>query len=473
MFPKQRGTKRGKWYRPRVPFGYRLLFSVLFAGLPAVVLCLILLWTGDYSLDHKLEGTAFTLISWVGLSVSSRQTFINPVRVLANVVGSLKEEDFSFRATHAVPGDALGELAIEINSLARALEEERLGALEAASLLRKVMAEVGAAIFAFTPDERVHLLNRTAAALLGGNEERIQHRTASELGIADLLVGPASETITRSFGNIEKRWLLRRTWFRQYGIQHRLVVLSEASEALRAEERLAWQRLMRVLSHEINNSLAPIKSIARTLSKMSDITTLPPEACGNLTHGLEVISDRAESLNRFLQSYAQLAKLPPPARNTCDLRDVVRRVASLESMQVVTVHEGPAIRVNLDADQIEHALINLVKNAVEAVLSKSRTYPREDSVVVSWEANGTDLEIFVRDRGVGLAQTENLFVPFYTTKQTGSGIGLILCRQIVENHGGQLTIRNRKDTEGCEVLVRIPACVVPTEYHGALGLGAS
>jgi two-component system, NtrC family, nitrogen regulation sensor histidine kinase NtrY len=462
MFPIPRGTRSGKRFLLQMPFGRRMLLSVLAAGFPAVALCLILLWTNSYSFSHKLEGTLFVLITWVGLSISARGKFIYSIRVLANVVGSLKEEDFSFRAAQAVEGDPLGDLAIEINELARALEEERLGALEAASLVRKVMAEAGTVILAFTPEGKVHLLNRAAAALLGGNEDWIRGRTASELGIEDLLEGPASETITRSFGHMDRRWLVRRTGFRQRGVRHRLVVLSEASEALRAEERLAWLRLIRVLGHEINNSLAPIKSITRTLTRISKTAGLPPDIHDNLMHGLEVIGGRADSLNRFLQNYARLAKLPPPKRRICELLPVLQNVASLESRLPVTMKTGPAVAVNMDPDQIEHALINLVKNAVEAVLERGGNRPARDEVLISWQTAGEDLTILVQDQGVGFPQTENLFVPFYTTKQTGSGIGLILSRQIVENHGGQLSMRNRSDIQGCEVIIRIPGCVVRT-----------
>lgn len=437
-----------------------MLFSVLAVGFPAVVLCLVLLWGNPYSLDHKLEGTAFVVVSWLGLSFSARGSFVHSLRVLANVVSSMKEEDFSFRATQALEGDALGELAIEINSLARALEEERLGVLEAASLLRKVMTEAGAVILTFSPEGRVHLLNKSAAKLLGRDEEQILHRTASELGIEDLLRGQASETITRTFGNMEKRWLVRRTWFRQHGIQHRLVVLSEASEALRAEERSAWQRLVRVLSHEINNSLAPIKSITRTLSRMPAIAALPAEAQEQLSYGLEVIGSRAESLNRFLQNYARLARLPNPNKQVFDLAALMHHVSNLESRLAVTIYGGPAVRVNMDRDQMEQVFINLIKNAAEAVLVVPQAHPSQGSVVVSWGAFGTDLEVLIRDRGVGLQATENLFVPFYTTKQTGAGIGLIFSRQIVENHEGQLAIRNRSDANGCEVILRIPHCIV-------------
>ena len=443
-------------------FGYRMLFSVFAAGLPASALCLILLWTNQYSFDHKLEGTAFVLFSWLALSFSAYEKFIYSVRALANVVGSLKEEDFSMRAAHAIQDNGLGDLAIEINNLAQALEEERMGALEAASLAHTVMAEAGAAIIAFTPEGKAHLLNRAATALLGGVEESIRGRTASELGIEDLLQGPASEIITRSFGNMEGRWLVRRNWFRRHGVQHRLLVLSEASEALRAEERLAWQRLIRVLSHEINNSLAPIKSIAHSLSRISRTEGFSSKSQDDLLrHGLEVIGSRADSLNRFLQSYTQLARLPVPNRNACDLRSVLQSVASLESRLAIMVQPGPELTANLDADQMVQALINLVRNATEAVLARPGKETVADSVVISWKKRRADLEIVVLDRGIGLSQTENLFVPFYTTKQAGSGIGLILCRQIIENHGGHMTIRNRKDTQGCEVIMRIPACIVP------------
>jgi nitrogen fixation/metabolism regulation signal transduction histidine kinase len=456
----QLATRSSKKSRRFLAFSDRILFSVLVAGFPAVVLCLVLLWVNPYSLDHKLEGTAFAVLSWLGLSLSARGTFIGSLRVLSNVVSSMKEEDFSFRATGASQGDAFGELAIEINTLARALEEERLGALEGANLLRKVMTEAGAVILAFSPEGKVHLVNKAATDLLAKDEEHILHRTASELGIEDLVEGQPSETIARTFRNMEKRWLIRRTWFRQHGVQHRLIVLSEVSEALRAEERSAWQRLVRVLSHEINNSLAPIKSISRTLSRMPELAGLPSGAKEQLSHGLDVIGNRAESLNRFLQSYAQLARLPRPNKQVFELASLVHQVCSLESRLPIRAVDGPVIRVNMDRGQLEQALINLIKNAVESVLTLPSAPLFKNSVVVSWNSSGNDVEVLIRDRGVGLQATENLFVPFYTTKQTGTGIGLILSRQIVENHGGQLTIQNRNDVHGCEVVLRLPQCVV-------------
>lgn len=454
MFPNRRGktsAKRRNWSPIR--FERRLLLAVLSAGFPAVVLFLLLLWKHAYSLEHQIEGTILVLGLWLALGLSARNRVIHSIRVLSAVVGALKEEDFSFRATLAAEGDALGDLALEINHLASALEDQRLRAIETANLLQKVMTEAGTVVFAFSPGGKVRLVNRAGAAFLGVREERIVNSTAEELGITDLLEGP-SDTVSRKVSGLEHRWIVRRTHFRQHGMPHRLVVLSEASQALRAEERMAWQRIIRVLGHEINNSLAPIKSIARTLARMMVQSGTPAEFSENFTHGLEVIASRAESLNGFLQSYAKLARLPSPATESVSLRKLVDRVVGLESRIPITVHPGPDVNLLADPGQCEQALINLVRNAVDAFLIKGGA-PAGDSVTISWSA-GADLRLWIRDRGTGLPKTENLFVPFYTTKSTGSGIGLALSRQIIEAHGGTLILRNRSDEEGCEAEIRLP-----------------
>jgi two-component system nitrogen regulation sensor histidine kinase NtrY len=464
FLPQSRKKSRKRKFS--LPFERRLLISVLTTGLPCAILSFVLLWTNSYSLDHKIEGTVFSILLWFGLGFAARNRVVNSVRVLSNVVASLKEDDFSFRATRAVSGDALGDLAIEINNLAQALESERLGTMEAENLLRKVLAEAEGVILAFSLDGKLKLFNRAAASFLGKKEEELSNQDAKELGIADLLGGPTSQTISRLSNGIERRWIVRRTHFRQNGVPHHLVMLSEASEALRAEERLAWQRMVRVLSHEINNSLAPIKSVARTLRRILSQNVLPERIHQDFDLGLDVIGTRAEALNRFLQSYAQLSKLPPPTRRVVGLQNMAERVRGLEARLAITVLASPDIFISVDPDQLEQVLINLTKNATEALLTK---YPEAlptmtdgPPVSISWTVVGNDLELWVRDRGVGLLDASNLFVPFYTTKETGTGIGLVLCRQIIEAHGGRLTIQNRTNTAGCEVQIKIPACVVPT-----------
>lgn len=446
--------------RRRFGFELRLLWSVLLAGFPATVLGLIVLWRTPYSRDHQLEGTVLLLVCWLGMSISTRNAVVRSIQVLSNVIAAVREEDFSFRATETVPGDAFGELAIEINGLARALEEERLCNTETANMLRKIMDEAGAAIFTFSPDRRLQLINRAGMAFLAKPEEQVVGRSADELGIANLMDVSISDTISRSVSGIERRWIVRQTHFRQGGVPHLLLLLSEASEALKAEERQAWQRIIRVLGHEINNSLAPIKSIAHTLARQSS-GSLPQEGMReNLQRGLAVIEDRAESLNRFLQGYARLAKLPAPSKGAIAFDDLVAHIVSLETRLQVRVLAGPRIYINVDADQIEQAIINLIGNAVDAVLlSKVESSIEKDAVTMSWAVEGNDLEFWIRDRAHGLIDTQNLFVPFYTTKLGGSGIGLILSRQIIEAHSGSLKLRNCTDHPGCEVQVRLPSCI--------------
>ncbi|HEY2390706.1 MAG TPA: ATP-binding protein [Candidatus Angelobacter sp.] len=454
MFPIRHAKKSGKY---RIRFELRLFLLVLLTGLPGVALGYLLLWSNSYSLDHKIEGTFAVLVLWLALSTSARDLVVRSIQALSNVVSALKEDDFSFRATQAVRGDSLGELAIEINSLSRALERERIGAMESASLLRKVMSETEMAIFAFSPDRQVRLLNHGGALFLGKPEEQILHMTADELGIRNLLEGPTSETISWPPDSFDRRWIVRRTHFRQHGVRHRLVMVAEASEALRAEERLAWQKLIRVLGHEFNNSLAPIKSLARTLARMAhNSVVLPEDDRQNFTHGLDVIADRAESLNRFLQSFTRLAKLPPPQKHTVSLRALIDQVISLESKLTIVQFVGPEIDVEMDRDQMEQVLINLTRNAVESVMTVAQTEIAPDAVSVSWSVAGGYVNIWIRDKGLGLSGSENLWVPFYTTKLHGSGIGLLLSRQIVEAHGGVLTLRNREDVTGCEAHIRLP-----------------
>lgn len=454
MQPEKKNTNPAQWFS--LPFERRLFVTVLLTGFFGTVLSLFLLWTSSYSLNHKIEATVILFVLWLGPTFLVYERTVNSLRVLSNVISALEEEDFSFRATQAVPGDALGDLAIEINNLARALEEERLGALETANLFRNVMAEVGVAIFAFSSEQRLRLLNRAAAALLGHDEAFLLHRTARELGIYDLVEGETSEIVTRSFLGVERRWFIRRTHFRLHAVKHLLLVMSEASDVLRAEEQVAWHKIVRVLGHEINNSLGPIKSIADTLALTSARIELPEPFKQNLQRGLEIIAKRSDSLNRFLQNYTKFTKLPRPSPRIIDLKTILAEAIAMESRLPIATIPGPSVKILVDPDQLTQAFINLLRNAVDAVLDRAMHKLEPNEVTVCWQVEGRNLQLWIRDRGIGLPDTQNLFVPFYTTKSTGSGIGLVLSRQIIESHNGHLTIQNRQDGPGCEINIRLP-----------------
>jgi nitrogen fixation/metabolism regulation signal transduction histidine kinase len=402
---------------------------------------------------------------------------IRPLQTLANVVAALREEDFSFRARGARANDSFGDLAIEINALADMHQSQRLGSLEAAALFRRVIAELDVPVLALDQSNRLRLVNPAAERLFHINATRDLGRAATDLNLERLTAtgesGEAVIQIDDRLARAPSRWMVHASQFRQRGIPHTLFLLSDVSTALREEERVAWQRLIRVLGHEISNSLAPIKSIAGSLR-----SRLPNEMNGSLPdfeRGLEVIEGRAESLNRFVQAYRQLAQLPRPVLRRVSVRSLLERVISLEQRLPVELKRIPDVDVLVDPDQLEQLLINLVRNAVEAAFSAreasieqtiaAKTTPSPGQVAlapaVSIEAAPRDgfLSIVIADNGPGLTNPDNLFVPFYTTKKSGSGVGLVLARQIAEAHSGTLELQSRADAQGCEAVVRIPLAI--------------
>jgi nitrogen fixation/metabolism regulation signal transduction histidine kinase len=239
--------------------------------------------------------------------------------------------------------------------------------------------------------------------------------------------------------------------FRQGGLRHQLLVLANLSRALREEELKAWQRIVRVIGHELNNSLAPIKSISGSLTSLLRKESRPSDWEEDMHRGLAVIGSRAEALSRFMAAYARLAKLPQPKFQPVDIGALVRRVIGLETRMQIVLQSGPDLMIQADADQIEQLLINVTRNAVDASMETG------GGVRVCWHQSGSHLDITIQDDGPGLPNSTNLFVPFFTTKPGGSGIGLVLSRQIAEAHGGTLTLENRENAQGCEARLRLQA----------------
>lgn len=428
----------------------RVLLLALVSGLPGAVIALLLLWGGDFSARLRWTLTLFIVVLWWGAAVALRNRVVHPLQTLSNLLAALREEDFSIRARARRRDDPLGEVLAEMNALADMLREQRLGALEATTLLRAVMEEIPVAVFAFDPDRRLRLVNRAGERLLARPTERLLGRSADELGLAPCLTGELQTSVSLTFPGGTGRWEVRTGQFRQGGVRMELLVLTDVSRALRDEERQAWQRLIRVIGHEINNSLAPIKSIAHSLERLLARDPKPPDWEADVQDGLQVISSRAEALGRFTAAYAQLARLPAPKLQPVALHDLVARVAGLERRMPVRVEEGPPVTVDADPDQLEQLLINLIRNAVDAALTTA------GGVTVSWTIADGQVRVMVDDEGPGVSNPANLFVPFFTTKPGGSGIGLVLCRQIAEAHGGAVTLVNRSPGPGCRAELVLP-----------------
>jgi two-component system nitrogen regulation sensor histidine kinase NtrY len=437
-------------HRHRLTHENHLTWLAIGAAAPAIIIALAVLWLGDYSAKVQWTLTIVIIATFIGFVASAREHITRPLQTMTNLLAALREGDYSIRARGARENDALGEALLEVNLLGETLRIQRLGAFEATALLRTIMAEIDVAVFTFDPQRRLRLVNRAGEHLLGRPIDKLLGRSAEQLGLAACLDSNEDAPLTLNFPGGSGRWGVRRSTFREHGLPHELLVLTDLSRTLREEERRAWQRLVRVLGHEMNNSLAPIKSIAASLEVLLRREPPPADWQDDARSGLKSIAARADALSRFMEAYARLARLPPPQKEDIDLAELVRRVVSLEPRLRVNLLPGPAAKINVDAAQIEQALINLVHNAVDASLETG------GSVSIGWRANGDCVEVFIDDQGHGILNPGNLFVPFFTTKPEGSGIGLALSRQIAEAHGGSLTVSNRTDSQGAEAVLRLP-----------------
>jgi len=411
------------------------------------LIALPLLWFGAFELKTKVTLTLAMVFGSGAFLLAVRTRVMRPLQTLANLTASLRERDYAVRGRHERNDDALGLAMSELGALAEQLRSERWRDEEAAAGLARVVESLDAAVIAIDSGQVVRLANRTAERLVG---RPLEGNTLAELGLTELFTTDTPRTIALSLPGGRGTWEVRPSEVRLAGMPHRLVVMTDVQHALRAEERQAWQRLVRVLGHEINNSLGPISSIAETLRTGLSRPQRAVDLDDDLQRGLEVIERRAAALARFMQSYARLVRLPPPRPGRVDVAAWIDRNVALETRTKVDVAGGPPLVVPGDADQLDQLLINLLHNAAEASAETG------GGVRVSWSITSGTVAIAIEDEGPGVADTANLFVPFFTTKPTGSGIGLVLARQIAEAHGGSLVVRNRRGARGAEAIITLP-----------------
>jgi two-component system, NtrC family, nitrogen regulation sensor histidine kinase NtrY len=427
----------------------QILVYLLAGFAPAVLLAPV----GLHALLHRPWLTAFASVALVLGGVCAISAAVaradDVLHSLANHLEALRSGDLGRRLKVRPGRDGFASAAGEANALGDQLREQRYGAVEAAALLRTVMGEIDVALFAVDQDGAIGLANAAGARLLRRSSADLLGKSVQEVGLGLLVEGAAPRTFAATFPGASGRWELRRRSFRERGRKHQLIVLAEVSRALREEESLAWQRLVRVLGHEMNNSLTPICSIAASLAELLADDPLPPDWRTDVSEGLMVVAGRAAALGRFMTGYTRLAQLPPPNRSLVRVGPWIRCAAALETGVEVAITPGPPVELLADPDQLDQLLINLLKNAAEASLETG------GKVSITWSLDG-QLEVRIEDEGLGLASDANLFVPFFTTKPGGSGIGLVLSRQIAEKHGGTLALSNRPDRQGCRAVLRLP-----------------
>jgi nitrogen fixation/metabolism regulation signal transduction histidine kinase len=441
---RPRAPRKVHWSLEQAVFGLTLL-----GGLPAAAALAWMVWGQSYTFEVRWTLAAVVIAVWVSCAIAAHQMVTRVLYLAANLLGALHEGDYSIRGTGAKPGSAADLVMKEINSLGDTLQRQRSEAVESTALLTSVMGAIDVAVFAFDMHETLVLANPAAQRLLNTRADEILSKDARALRLERYLSGDTPRLVEGAFGAGSARFELRRSTFYRDGKPHQLLVFADLSRALREEQQLAWQRIVRVLSHEINNSLTPIKSIAHSIKRMIGRIPDVPRAA-EIQDGLNLIETRSGALGRFLRQYAQLAKLPKPQERPIRIMLLAHRIAELENRLPIRVQADGDVQVEADPDQLEQLLINIVRNAVDATLETG------GQVAIGWKRDDDVLEITVEDEGPGLPDTSNLFVPFFTTKPQGSGIGLALSRQIAEAHGGTLTLENRTDARGCRATLRLP-----------------
>ncbi len=418
----------------------------LWAALPSLLFSLSLLWLADVNLYLK-----WLISLWLSLSVAYCLYRLNDrlrdqFTSLANLVEALNIGDFSLRAKACKGETGHSDLVAQLNLLADALTAARFEYKESQLLLAKLIKQIGVIVFACDEELKISLANPAAEQFFEKPESKLINLTLKDLNLLNLTEVSSNQLVTLEQANKQSRWHLYRDVFREGGKQHSLFILSDMETVLNRQEQKAWQDLVRVLSHEINNSLSPIISLTATLNKLLTPISMEDEDKHDIVGGLDIIGERAQRLKQFIDGYRQLTSLPSPARKNIDIVLLVNKIIDLLGYKII-LRAPNSLNMPLDESQIEQCLINLLKNAYEAS-------PATD-IHICINLSGEFIELSIRDFGPGIAIVDNLFVPLFTTKKTGTGIGLSLCKQIVQGHNGQLFISNHEGG-GCLVRMVLP-----------------
>ncbi|MBT8047793.1 MAG: hypothetical protein HKN57_00920 [Xanthomonadales bacterium] len=446
------GVKVAKVSR-KWPYERRILAWMLLLAVPGLLLAAVTLATIQAPWGAWLFGWLPAAILSFVIAVIARSRAAYPLRTLANLVEAIRQQDYALRGVTGPSPGALQELIAEVNALSEDLRAKRFERLEADLLLAKLVAELDAAVLAFNDDRVLSMVNPAGAGLFAARSSDLLGRTAESLGLEECFGFRSPQVVQKIFPGKQGKFRIQASTFREAGIPQHLLVITDLSLTLRQEERLAWQRLIRVIGHELNNSLTPIQSLAESLTHLLERTPRPVDWDADAKAGLKVITERARSLGNFMNNYARLTRLPPPNKKAISIKSLVSRLAALEPDCVIRLEDHPDLQIDADRGQIEQLLINLIKNAHEANLAAGTAEP----VTVRWRKSPAGVDLEVVDDGTGLPDSGNLFTPFFTTKPGGSGIGLLLGRQIAEAHGGHLQLFNREDGQrGCIARVSLP-----------------
>lgn len=422
---------------------------------------------GFLQLALYLSGAPVPRALWWGLAVASpawvllvaliaRVSLLRNVRTLTNLVEMARSQDYGALSARAREPGELGELYRQFNALIQSLKESRQTEQELLGMLEKVVDHINVAIIVCDSYDRIRLVNTQACRLLHSDAAALVGKQFTETPLADIPFTSEHRLIDHRFPAGEGRWQVGQQTYRQQGRPSRILFISDLKQVLSAEQASAWQRLIRVISHEVNNSLTPIMSLCQTLATILERSS-SPEHIDDVRENLSVIAERARGLKEFITAYARITRLPESQMTLFHLEQLINRLTSIFAPAALEwVGPVPDIQLFGDPVQLEQALINLVKNALEAAGGEAPSAQMRCAVKDGF------CEFEITDSGSGISNTNNLFVPFYTTKPDGSGVGLALTRQIADRHYGEVTLGNRADGRGAVARLVLP---LPTVKH--------
>jgi two-component system nitrogen regulation sensor histidine kinase NtrY len=395
----------------------------------------------------------FTLLAWstIGLLlgiiysclvIALYRLVITPFYSLTSLTEALKMEDYTLRAKSPFSQGIVAKLFGELSSLSQNLQVSKTRYDQQMFLLYGLIEQLESPVLVLNQDDQLQHANPAVSLLFSVPWQTLKQSPAQKLGLKKLNGFWGFDENNPL--NIGKKWQIRQSEYKENNNNYQLLMLNNISQELQKNEQQAWQNIIRILNHEVRNSLTPISALSQNLLDMPDLSA---EQC---QQAIKIIDNRSNNLLAFIDSYSDLAKLPLPNAQQFDLAELLHDIGNL--VQQVTIKLSSPLIIKADKGQLEQVLLNLIKNAKEAQLSKTKI---NKDVEQESETN-KDIEVHVLksekqvvikvlDQGCGIANTANLFIPFYTTKETGSGIGLALSRQIIANHQGELTLTNRTD----------------------------
>jgi len=425
--------------------------------IPSVVLFIA---TG-LAYDFKLLGWStlglLLVIIYACLVVALYRLVINPYYSLTSLTEALKMEDYSLRAKSPFNQGIVAKLYGELSTLSQSLQVNKSRYDQQMFLLYGLIEQLESPAIILDQHDKLQHANPAVSRLFSVPWQTLKQSSAQKLGLVKR--NGFWHFDESSPLNIDSKWQIKQSEFKENNSNYQLLMLNNISHELQKNEQQAWQNIIRILNHEVRNSLTPISALSQNLLEMPNLS---PEQC---QQAIKIIDNRSNNLLQFIDSYSDLAKLPPPNIQPFDLAELLQGITNL--VQQVTVSLPGSIFINADKTQLEQVLLNLIKNAKEAQssnkeLSKKSSQSqnlnqnKNKNIEVQVFKTAQQVVIKVLDQGCGIANTANLFVPFYTTKTTGSGIGLALSRQIITNHKGELSLVNRTDRQGAIATISFP-----------------